>query len=110
MATIAEAGNTFYPALVVLRSKGYRLRWRHSERTDRDDFWALKDGEEFVASGPEALLGIVTLWETYGRDWQADIREVEFDETETFTEDANGRITSTVQDENGTRTVVYEPK
>lgn len=51
----------------MLRSKGYEL-WL--EKAENGSLWnARKNGRSFLAySGPE-LLGLVTLWECLGDDW-----------------------------------------
>ena len=64
---IHVAGNTFNPCLIILRQKGWTLR----AETDGDRLiWsALRNGVECSAFSPPELLGIVTLAETFGRDW-----------------------------------------
>ncbi|HVG17607.1 MAG TPA: hypothetical protein VNI02_01035 [Blastocatellia bacterium] len=57
-------------AAITLREKGYRVWWEASERPSADDWWAEKDGREFVASSPLGLLGLVALWERRGDEWQ----------------------------------------
>jgi hypothetical protein len=62
------AGNTTNPSLIVLRSKGYKLRIEQ-EKNGQTCYVATKDGQSFLAySGPE-LLGLVALWENLGDDW-----------------------------------------
>ena len=34
------------------------------------EFWAIKDGRDFIARDPVALLGLVQIWEEYGEEWQ----------------------------------------
>ena len=64
---LVASGNTYNPSLVVLREKGYDL-WLESN--DGGSLWCAKKGEQhFLAySGPE-LLGLVTLWEHLGTEW-----------------------------------------
>lgn len=68
---LAEAMNTYDPALLVLQEKGYRL---HSELGDPDSEWAdwiaTKDDRQFIATDPLALLGLVAIWEQRGDAWQ----------------------------------------
>lgn len=106
MATLGEAGNTQSPALMVLRIRGYRLRESYNEQGE-GFYSAFKDTNEFVAFSPEALLGIVSIWETFGEDWQSAIHPFEFDEIEEYSQDADGHVTGTITDENGTRRFSY---
>lgn len=65
--TIIAAGNTYNSCLLILRSKGYEL---HAEESDERLTWmASKDGNSFLAYSPPELLGIVTLGESLGNDW-----------------------------------------
>jgi len=92
---------------MVLRLRGYRLRESYNEQTGDLYYSAFKDSHEFVAFGAEALLGIVSIWETFGEDWQSAIHSFEFDEREEFSEDADGNVTGTITDENGIRQFSY---
>ncbi len=73
---IAAAGNTEIPAYLALRAKGYSVRWER--RKEQTEFWyAEKDGREFVAEGPIELLGIVSMFEVRGNNWEATDKEIE---------------------------------
>jgi hypothetical protein len=65
--SVVASGNTYNPSLIVLRNKGYEL-WL--EKGEDGSLWCAKKGDQsFLAySGPE-LLGLVTLWENLGEDW-----------------------------------------
>src|SRR5918993_5874265 len=67
---ISEVHNVGNVAIIALREKGYRVWWEASERPSADDWWAEKEGREFVARSPLALLGLVALWERRGDEWQ----------------------------------------
>ncbi|HEU4477959.1 MAG TPA: hypothetical protein VFR80_05530 [Pyrinomonadaceae bacterium] len=56
--------------LSLYAGKGYRVWWEASERPSADDWWAEKEGREFVATTPLALLGLVALWESRGDEWK----------------------------------------
>jgi hypothetical protein len=64
---LVASGNTSNPSLIVLRNKGYDL-WL--EKGDNGSLWCARKGDHsFLAySGPE-LLGLVTLWENLGKEW-----------------------------------------
>ena len=64
---LAASGNTYNPCLIVLRQKGYEV-WL--EKGDNGSLWcAKKAGQSFLAyTGPE-LLGLATLWENLGKNW-----------------------------------------
>ena len=66
-SALVASGNTYNPSLIVLRDKGYDL-WL--EQGENGSLWcARKGGQSFLAySGPE-LLGLVTLWEHLGENW-----------------------------------------
>lgn len=57
-------------AILTLREKGYRVWWEASERPAADDWWAEKEGREFIATNPLVLLGLVALFESRGEDWR----------------------------------------
>lgn len=60
---------TYDPALLVLKSKGYTVRLEAVE--DRFAEWhAQKGDDEVVATNPVELLGLVALWEARGDDWE----------------------------------------
>ena len=66
-ACLVASGNTYNPCLIVLRKKGYEV-WL--EKGDTSSLWCAKKGDQrFLAyTGPE-LLGLATLWETLGNNW-----------------------------------------
>ncbi len=67
LSEVHEVNNV---SVITLRDKGYRVWWEASERPNADDWWAEKDGHEFVARSPLGLLGLVALWEMRGDEWQ----------------------------------------
>ncbi len=64
---LADAGNTYNPALLVLRCKGYELELEQGR--DRNFWNARKDHRLFSAFDPVALLGLIGIWEHFGDDW-----------------------------------------
>lgn len=73
--SLADAMNTYNPALVVLHEKGYWLYFVPDERPDvGGDYWAIKDQRIFTALDPLRLLGLVALWEHDGDAWQSHER------------------------------------
>jgi hypothetical protein len=64
---LVASGNTYNPSLLVLRQKGYEL-WL--EKGENASLWCAKKGDQsFLAyTGPE-LLGLITLWEHLGENW-----------------------------------------
>jgi hypothetical protein len=68
---IASAGNTHNHALEVLRAKGYSVvLYPQAGEDGLNDYWATKDGRDFIARDPVEVLGLVTLWEHFGDDWR----------------------------------------
>lgn len=71
-----KAGNTLVPAYLVLRAKGYDIT--NQRPTDGDELW-IASGPlgRFTAEDTESLLGLVTLAEARGEQWQASDEEIE---------------------------------
>jgi hypothetical protein len=67
---LTEFNDVSNVAILTLRDKGYRVWWEASERPAADDWWAEKEGREFIATNPLALLGLVALWESRGEEWR----------------------------------------
>ena len=82
---IRTAGNTWVPALLALRAKGYRIWLEYTKIDDvkhlyypyMPDYQAEKDGAYFSATTSVELLGIVAMWETRGDDWRLKKGEME---------------------------------
>ena len=70
---IAEAGNTFVPAVLALEAAGCRVS------QDGDQFIATSARGHYVASDPVCLLGLVKLIEVRGWAWHAT--DVDIDTT-----------------------------
>lgn len=71
---IRIAGNTGGPALFALRAKGYTVELSYVRDESGEyaaEYAAVKDGCVFSADTPEALLGLVAMWEVRGDDWRA---------------------------------------
>lgn len=66
--TLAAAGNTTNPSLLVLRAKGYDLSVEQ-EGDDTTVYLARKEGRTFAGYSAAELLGLVTLWEHLGTHW-----------------------------------------
>ena len=72
---IAQAGNTWIPAVLVMRDKGYKVA---NHRQGNDEYCvAEKDELRFSASDPVAVLGLVALYEARGADWMAADPEID---------------------------------
>lgn len=69
---LAEAGNTWNPALFVIREKGYGVyRWPTTSEDACDDLVALKAGRAFFAQDAVSLLGLIAMWERLGDEWRS---------------------------------------
>lgn len=67
-ASLIAAGNTYNPCLIIMRDKGYDLE--AEAKSDESLIWvASRDGVRLSGYSPPELLGIVTLWEHYGPEW-----------------------------------------
>ena len=68
---LAEAMNTYSPALLVLQELGFQLAVERTRESEKWKTWvARKDDRTFFASDPLVLLGLVSLWQHRGDSWQ----------------------------------------
>ena len=72
---IRDAGNTEIPALIVLRDKGYDLWIEPDENKKWIDWRAEKECRQFSATSPNILLGLVSMQEWRGDEWQLKASE-----------------------------------
>lgn len=70
MATIASAGNSDMACLQCLIDKGYKLKCVRCKGEERGTYVAEKGEHTFAAENGIELLGLVALWERWGRGWQ----------------------------------------
>jgi hypothetical protein len=69
---IAAAGNTEVPAYLALVARGFNVS------CDDQSVWTATKGEaSFLADSPLQLLGVVALFESRGRQWQASDEQIE---------------------------------
>lgn len=68
---VSAAGNTDNPCLLILRDAGYDLWLEPREQASQlGPLWcASKNDVHFMGHSGAELLGIVTLWEHFGPDW-----------------------------------------
>lgn len=70
----AEA-NTHNAALRIIQSKGYKIFLYPGESdTFYGNYWAIQENRDFIAEDPLQLLGIITIWETNGNNWNGTDR------------------------------------
>ncbi len=68
---LVDAMNTYNHSLMLIKHKGYKIFFYPDEREEFfGDFYAINEGKRFIASDPLRLLGLITIWENYGNDWQ----------------------------------------
>ncbi len=72
---ICAAGNTVVPSYLALKSKGYDVQ-PMSPGQDDETWWAEMDGMRFQADNVIELLGLVTMYEIRGVNWQAADDEI----------------------------------
>ncbi len=75
--TIATAGNVVVPCFLALRARGFEVRRvRRSERGE--ELWEARAADRaFIGEDPVAVLALVALAETRGRDWKASDEEID---------------------------------
>jgi hypothetical protein len=74
---IAVAGNTQFPALFALRAKRYQVALNYDAPDMIPEYTAERDGCLFLADSPEALLGLVAMWEVMGSAWRGPFTDSE---------------------------------
>ncbi len=68
---IAEAMNTYNPALSILKDKGYEIKILLDEAKEEIYRWkAFKNENNIYAFNPLSLLALCILFETYGENWR----------------------------------------
>ncbi|QKX04072.1 hypothetical protein HN014_03835 [Aquimarina sp. TRL1] len=73
---IADAMNTYNSALGIIKTKGYKVFFYPSNTEDfHGDFIAVKGLRQFMGSDPLRVLGLISIWENTGDDWQSYIPE-----------------------------------
>jgi len=80
---IRIAGNTGAPCYFVIKSKGYEIEMiTYLDDNDEYDctyeYKAIKDNLLFSAISLEELLGLITMWEHRGDNWQTTKEEYSF--------------------------------
>lgn len=68
---LVDAANTMTPAYLAILAKGF------SVRADGELMIAERNGEYFAADGPVPLLGLITMAEIRGEEWEATDDEIE---------------------------------
>ena len=68
---LAAAGNLVIPAYLCIPAKGYSVRNANGLMT------AERGSDHFVAHSPIELLGVITLAEMRGENWQATDDEID---------------------------------
>ena len=59
MAALGDYSNVYNTAIAVMQQKGYRA-WYDSAS---ELYWAERDGWDFAADSPTALLGVIAIYE-----------------------------------------------
>ena len=71
LCQITDAMNTYDWALTIIKSKGFKIFLYPDDREEYyGNYYAIQKQRLFVASDPLRLLGIISLWETLGDNWQ----------------------------------------
>ena len=86
---IRIAGNTAAPCFVAIKQKGYVVEAYVDKISDDEYLWtwdAIKDKRRFSATSPEELLGLISMWEVRGDEW--NISDNEYRDYESIKENA----------------------
>jgi hypothetical protein len=76
---IVDAANTYNLALSIVQDKGYKLFFLPSDSEFTNGYFiALKGSRQFIGDDPLRVLGLITLWENTGDDWQNHIPEIDY--------------------------------
>lgn len=68
---ITSAANVLTPAYMTILAKGYTVR------NEGELLVATRDGDTFIADDPILLLGVITIGESRGENWQATDAEID---------------------------------
>lgn len=67
---LAEAMNTYNPALSEIKRRGYNIRLELDKSQNEIKCWiAQKQSLEIFSFNPLSLLGLIIIAEQYGNDW-----------------------------------------
>jgi hypothetical protein len=69
MFSLSTTYATHNPALILLKEKGYELSIISEEASHSCVYVAVAAGRRFAADSGAELLGLVTIWEHFGEDW-----------------------------------------
>jgi len=78
---IADAMNTYNLALSIIKKKGYKIFALGHSNEETFDFWAVKGNRQFAGGDPLRVLGLISLWENTGDNWQDFIPEEDLYDT-----------------------------
>jgi hypothetical protein len=68
---LAEAMNTYNPALFIIKNKGFDIKIRLNENQDEIERWIAKKKDlEVIGFNPLSLLGLVIIAEQLGENWR----------------------------------------
>jgi len=68
---LAEAMNTYNPALYAIKNRGFDIKIRLNENQDEIERWiAQKQNLEIIGFNPLSLLGLIIIAEQYGENWR----------------------------------------
>ena len=73
---LKDAMNTYNPAIEVIQNKGFKISIVDYE--ENFDWKAYNDKNEFIASDPLRLLGLIIIYENKGENWN-DFKENHYD-------------------------------
>ncbi|WP_208653370.1 hypothetical protein [Flavobacterium tiangeerense] len=73
---LKDAMNTYNPAIEVIQNKGFKISIVDYE--ENFDWKVYSDENEFIASDPLRLLGLIIIYENMGENWN-DFKENHYD-------------------------------
>jgi hypothetical protein len=74
---VTNAGNTVVPAVLAIQEKGFAVRCERSDLQTDETWYAETEDLRFSASDPLSLLGLITMVEARGENWEAQDSEIE---------------------------------
>ena len=76
---IADAANTYNLAISIIQNKGYKLFFLPSDHEFTDGYFiALQGARQFMGDDPLRVLGLISLWENTGDDWQSHMPKIDY--------------------------------
>ncbi len=105
LCRIADAANTYNTALSIIKAKGYKIFIFPDSREDYlGNFWVIRKNKQFIGADPLRLLGVISIWESTGDDWQMK----DFPDEDLFDKTCSRAFPDTLEDLNKLSSIDFQ--